>query len=584
MKLHRRPAAVAGACALTAGLCLPGFTNAAGAAEVPPAPQPRVIGSRTIDADQLALRDVAPRGFKIGTAVAGGGHHVTQPYPDPFPNDRPYRRVMAREFSSLSPENQMKWEFIHPQQDVFNFGPADRIVRFAQRHHQVVRGHTLLWHSQNPAWLEQGEFTPAQLRRILRNHISTVVGHYRGRIQQWDVANEIFNGDGSYRTENIWIRELGPEIVADAFRWAHRADPRAKLFFNDYGVESVNAKSNAYYQLIQQFQADGVPVDGFSVQGHLSLQYGFPTDMEQNLERFHALGVQTAVTEIDVRMVLGDDGQPTPDQVEQQADYYRMALNACLNADGCNSFTVWGFTDKYSWVPVFFPTEGWATIMTGDFEKKPSYYALLFRLAEARYGAPAIIDNTRRGGRSVALTFDDGPDPANTPALLRVLRRNHVRAVFCLWGDHVKQYPGLVRRIVANGHVLCNHTMQHDNMSTWPARQIRADLRQTSAAIRAAVPHARIPYFRAPYGAWGRTPQVAVKLGMQPLGWRLAVGDWETPGEDMLVQRLEQGITPGAVVLLHDGGGDRSQTVGAVEQIIPAFKADGWRFALPARR
>jgi endo-1,4-beta-xylanase len=581
MLLHKPLAAVVGATALAAGLILPAV---AAAAELPPAPKARVIGSRVVDPGQLALRDVAPPGFKVGTAVAGGGHHVNQPYPDPFPNDRPYRRIMAREFNSLSPENQMKWEFIHPQQGVFNFGPADDIVRFAKRHGQVVRGHTLLWHSQNPAWLQSGDFTPQQLRQILRNHILTVVGHYRGKIYQWDVANEIFNTDGSYRPENIWIRELGPGIVADAFRWAHRADPKAKLFFNDYGVESVNAKSNAYYELIQQFQADGVPVDGFSAQTHLSLQYGFPGDLEQNLERFHQIGVETSITELDVRMVLPPGGQPTADQVEQQADYYRMALNACLNADGCNSFTVWGFTDKYSWVPVFFPAEGWATIMTGDFDKKPSYYALLFRLAEAKYGAPRIIDTARRGGKSVALTFDDGPDPANTPALLRVLRRNNVKAVFCLWGDHVQQYPGLVRRIVANGHTLCNHTMHHDNMSTWAPSRIRADLRQTSRVIRQAVPNARIPYFRAPYGAWGRTPQVAVRLGMQPLGWRLAVGDWETPGEDVLVSRLEEGITPGAVVLLHDGGGDRSQTVGAVARVIPALRADGWQFSLPARR
>ena len=196
---------------------------------------------------------------------------------------------------------------------------------------------------------------------------------------------------------------------------------------------------------------------------------------------------------------------------------------------------------------------------------------------------PQIVETTGRPGNTVALTFDDGPDPANTPRLLAVLRARHVTAVFCLWGEHARRYPGLVRRIVAEGHVLCNHSLNHDDLATWTPEQIRADLLETNAAIRAAVPWARIPYFRAPFGSWGQSPAVAARLGMQPLGWRLAVSDWEPPGTDELVRRLLDGVTPGAVVLLHDGGGDRSQTVDAVARIVPELRADGWRFTRPAR-
>ncbi|MGP4115307.1 endo-1,4-beta-xylanase [Streptomyces sp. 4N509B] len=331
------------------------------------------------------LRWAAPQGFHVGTAVAGGGHHLEQDYPDPFTHDRQYRRILGQQFSSVSPENQMKWEFIHPEQDRYDFEAADAIVEFADRHRQVVRGHTLLWHSQNPAWLEQGDFTAEELRAILREHITTVVGRYAGQIQQWDVANEIFDDQGNLRTQdNIWIRELGPGIVADAFRWAHEADPEALLFFNDYGVESDNAKSDAYYALIQELQAEGVPVHGFSVQGHLSTRYGFPGDLEQNLRRFAALGLETAVTELDVRMDLPESGEPTPEQLRQQADYYEQALSACLAVEDCNSFTIWGFTDKYSWVPVFFEGEGSATVMTEDFERKPAFHTLVDGLWEAR--------------------------------------------------------------------------------------------------------------------------------------------------------------------------------------------------------
>ncbi|MFD0316717.1 endo-1,4-beta-xylanase [Streptomyces flavalbus] len=335
-------------------------------------------------AKQDRLRAAAPKGFYVGTAAAGGGHHLEQDYPDPFTYDKEYRKILGQQFSSVSPENQMKWDAIHPERDRYDFAAADAIVDFAAKHGQVVRGHTLLWHSQNPAWLEQGDFTKAELRAILRDHITTVVGRYAGRIQQWDVANEIFDGEGNLRTqENIWIRELGPGIVADAFRWAHRADPRAKLFLNDYGVESVNAKSDAYLALVKDLRAQRVPVHGFSAQAHLSTRYGFPGDLEQNLRRFDALGLETAITELDVRMDLPESGVPTPAQLTQQAEYYERALTACLAVEDCNSFTIWGFTDKYSWVPVFFQGEGSATVMTEDFSRKPAFYALLAALKRA---------------------------------------------------------------------------------------------------------------------------------------------------------------------------------------------------------
>ncbi|NUT98613.1 MAG: endo-1,4-beta-xylanase [Saccharothrix sp.] len=330
------------------------------------------------------LRWAAPKGFHIGTAVAGGGHHETMPYPDPFTSDQPYRAQLAAEFDSVSAENQMKWEYIHPERDKYNFGMADAIVKFAQRNRQVVRGHTLLWHNQNPAWLTEGSFTKDELRSILRDHIKTVVGRYKGKIQQWDVANEIFDDSGQLRTtENIWIRELGPGIIADAFRWAHEADPKAKLFFNDYNVESVNAKSNAYLALIKDLKAKRVPVDGFSAQSHLSTRYGFPGDLETNLKRFSALGLETAITELDVRMDLPADGVPTAAQLAQQADYYNRTLTACLAVKGCDSFTIWGFTDKYSWVPVFFQGEGAATVMWDDFSHKPAYDVLRETLKKA---------------------------------------------------------------------------------------------------------------------------------------------------------------------------------------------------------
>lgn len=216
---------------------------------------------------------------------------------------------------------------------------------------------------------------------------------------------------------------------------------------------------------------------------------------------------------------------------------------------------------------------------------------------------PEVVTTTKLQGQVAALTFDDGPNPVDTPRLLEALEQNDVTAVFCLWGDYVRRHPEVVRQIVAAGHTLCNHTMHHDNLAGWSPDQafteeeVRADLEATSALIREVVPGARIPYFRAPYGAWGEhSPQVAADLGMQPLGWAVTIADWETQDPDVLADRLGSGIraNPGGVVLLHDGPvvydetGEpesfRAGTVEAVARVIPELKADGWRFHQPDRR
>ncbi|MFD3653525.1 endo-1,4-beta-xylanase [Streptomyces sp. NPDC058620] len=319
------------------------------------------------------LRALAERpDLRIGTAVDTAA----------LAADAPYRALTAGEFDSVTAENVMKWEAVEPSRGTYDWSQADRLMAFAKKHEQEVRGHTLLWHSQLPAWLTSGvadgSIETDELRRILRAHITAEVTHFKGRIYQWDVVNEIFNEDGTYR-DSLWLRELGPSYVADAFRWAHAADPGATLFLNDYNVEGINAKSTAYYDLARELLAEGVPVQGLGIQGHLDIQYGFPTDVRANLERFAALGLETAFTEVDVRMTLPADA---PD-LARQADDYRRLLAACLAVRSCTSFTVWGFTDKYSWVPGVFDGQGAANILDADFAVKPAYTALLAELRTA---------------------------------------------------------------------------------------------------------------------------------------------------------------------------------------------------------
>jgi endo-1,4-beta-xylanase len=323
-----------------------------------PAAVPNVASASDRDTLRAAARGT---GVRIGTAV-----DMTA-----LAADAPYRTAVAREFSTVTPENVMKWESVEPQQGVYNWGPADDLIDFARAHGQTVRGHTLVWHSQNPSWLTEDAFSPTELRALLRRHIFAEVGHFKGRIWAWDVVNEAFNDDGTLR-DTIWLRNLGPGYIADAFRWAHQADPNAKLFLNDYNNEGLNAKSDAYYALVKQLKAERVPVQGYGMQGHLAVQYGLPGDVLANARRFDALGLQTAFTEVDVRMPLPPDGT----KVAAQSQGFTTLLTACLLTRHCVSYTLWGFTDKYSWVPGVFAGQGSATPMDENFTPKPAYHAL----------------------------------------------------------------------------------------------------------------------------------------------------------------------------------------------------------------
>ncbi|MEV6037667.1 endo-1,4-beta-xylanase [Nonomuraea sp. NPDC052116] len=308
----------------------------------------------------------AAKGKFIGAALATG----------PLANESAYRNIAATEFSQVTAENAMKWDSTEPSQGQFNFSGADAIVNFATQNNQQVHGHTLVWHNQTPGWV-QG-LSATAMRSAMQNHISQVVGHYAGNptVVSWDVVNEVFDDSGNLRT-SFWYNTLGQSYIADAFRAARAADPDARLCINDYNTEGINAKSTAIYNLVSSLRQQGVPVDCVGFQTHLAIQYGFPNDFQQNLQRFAALGVQVRITELDVRMVMPRDA--TKDAT--QATYYRNVVNACLAVTACAGVTIWGFTDKYSWVPDTFSGQGAALIYDESYQQKPSYTAVHDALA-----------------------------------------------------------------------------------------------------------------------------------------------------------------------------------------------------------
>jgi len=352
-----------------------------------------------------SLRALAARhNLYVGTAVDMAALHDTA--------DPQYEALVGSEFSTVTPENVMKWDALEPTQGTYDWGPADELVAYAQAHHQLVRGHTLVWLNQLPGWLttgvNDGTISDEQLRALLKKHITDVVQHFRGKIWQWDVVNEAvsdpWDSPSTIHLKGIWAQHLGPDYIADAFRWARAADPKALLFYNDYNIEAFGSKDAAsdktfyVYNMVKQLRAYGVPIDGVGIQGHLGTQYGNFNAFQVGdvLGGFSDLGLATAFTEVDVRSQLtagvqaGDSNEINP-RLQASAADFSVLLQACLANRHCLSFTVWGFSDNHSWVPGWFtnPPEGLATLFDENYQPKLAYNMMRADLAYS--GAPLVM-------------------------------------------------------------------------------------------------------------------------------------------------------------------------------------------------
>jgi endo-1,4-beta-xylanase len=305
-----------------------------------------------------------------------------------------YASTLAREFNMVEPEDALKWEVVHPEPQTFDFSQADQLVDFATRHGMKVRGHTLVWHQQNPKWLTQGKYTSSELAEILERHIKTVVGHYRGKIFAWDVVNEASDElhPGQLRS-TIWRDQPGIGLAANGyaymercFRWAHEADPQALLFYNEGAeTEVVNPKSDAIYAMVRDFRQRGVPIDGVGLQMHISDLHADVASISANIKRFTALGVQVHITEMDVALPVDAEGNARAEDLQTQADIYRQIATACVSHPGCTAIQTWGFTDKYSWIGSHSRhTQGAALPFDRNYRAKPATEALRNALAAGR--------------------------------------------------------------------------------------------------------------------------------------------------------------------------------------------------------
>jgi endo-1,4-beta-xylanase len=269
----------------------------------------------------------------------------------------------------------MKWDVTEPTPGQFGFAAADAIVDHATEQGMVIRGHALVWHQQLPAYVSA--ITSAdELREAVTRHIDGVAGRYAGQLAYWDVVNEAFLDDGS-RRDSVFQQVIGASYIEEAFTAARAVDPDAKLCYNDFSAEGINAKSNAIFDMVQDFKTRGVPIDCVGFQSHLIVGQ-VPADLQENLQRFADLGVEVQITELDIRMPT----PPSAADLQTQAGDYAEAVGVCLAVSGCSSVTVWQISDRDSWIPGVFPGQGAALLFDEDFARKPAYDSTLAALNE----------------------------------------------------------------------------------------------------------------------------------------------------------------------------------------------------------
>ncbi|EMD87568.1 glycoside hydrolase family 10 protein [Bipolaris maydis ATCC 48331] len=288
--------------------------------------------------------------------------------------------IMDADFNSFTPENSMKWESTEPSRNNFTFADADRYAAYAKKNEFEVHCHTLVWHSQLPAWVSNGGFDNKTLIDIMENHIKTVMTRYKSVCTRWDVVNEALNEDGTYR-ESVWYNTIGEAFLPIAFRFANQYRGKAQLYYNDYNLEYNGNKTQGAARIVKLIKSYGIRIDGVGYQAHLASEPtptapGAAPDqatLEAALRATANLGVKVAYTEIDLRM----NTPATPEKLQVQADAFERVARSCLAVKQCTGMTVWGISDLYSWIPGVFAGEGAALLWDESYNKKPAYAGFL---------------------------------------------------------------------------------------------------------------------------------------------------------------------------------------------------------------
>jgi endo-1,4-beta-xylanase len=347
-----------------------------------------------LSADEPALKDVFKNHFLIGAAV----NNDVVSGRDPLA-----AAVVEKHFDTITPENAMKWMSIHPESNRYDFEAADRFVTFGEKNKLFLVGHTLVWQHQIPAWAFVDSSNKLSSREAMlarmEDHIRTVVGRYKGRVNGWDVVNEALSDDGSLR-KTKWLETVGDDFVAKAFEYAHEADPGAELYYNDFSLDKP-AKRDAAVRLVKDLQSKGLRIDGVGIQGHWGMDYPMREDFDAFVDSIAALGVKVMVTELDVdilpnatrymgadinvRAELKNELNPyisgLPDEMQQKlANRYAELFSMLFGHKGrISRVTFWGVSDKTSWLNNW-PVRGrtsYPLLFDRNYQPKPAFFAVI---------------------------------------------------------------------------------------------------------------------------------------------------------------------------------------------------------------
>ena len=310
-----------------------------------------------------SLREEAAKaGLIIGSGAIKGMTSTADGRPPNYLSEPQFREVLAEQFNSLSPENDLKWQFVHPSENVFDFEGLDRLVAFAEQNNMKVKGHGLISGCCNPDYLVAKINDPGAFRAAMVKHFNTIMKRYKGKMDRWDVVSEALVTQGGGLNHNDFYNALGPGYIAEAFRIAHKADKDAKLFLNENLVETNPGKRQELYDLVSGLVADGVPLNGIALQMHETIQGPPPGVITEMTNFFRGLGLEVSIAELDVH---------TLDAVTQ-AQIYGDVVTEALDA-GITEISTWGFTDKhlYTWLP------GSKPLMFDEYyNPKPAFFAV----------------------------------------------------------------------------------------------------------------------------------------------------------------------------------------------------------------
>jgi endo-1,4-beta-xylanase len=350
---------------------------------------------------QPTLKDAFANTFRIGAALN----------PSQFLEENTNAvAIIKSQFNSITPENVLKWEPVHPKPDTFDFEPADRYVAFGQKYGMFIIGHTLVWHNQTPRWVFQDDKGNAldreALLRRMQDHISKLVGRYKGKIAGWDVVNEAVDDNGNLR-RSPWFRIIGEDYIIKAYQFAHEADPKAELYYNDFDLEK-EGKRNGVIALVKKLQAAGIPVAAVGNQAHYKLDSPPAAQVDATMTALSKLGVKVNITELDIN-VLPAPGQFSgaevsqrfdpakgldpytnglPDEIQQKlAQRYAELFQIFLkHRDSVTRVTFWGVTDADSWLN-YFPIRGrtnYPLLFDCQGHPKPAYHAVIQTILSTR--------------------------------------------------------------------------------------------------------------------------------------------------------------------------------------------------------